>query len=428
MSETYAGPETNDLYDGDTDFETFEDISEVGGDEGEDFESQDFSGTEFETEHKPTKAKADKPSKSSKTEKNELEILDTIEEEKTSTNKKKSEKKEDEDEDDEDEEEKSKEDLEDKKSEESKEAKPKSKPTYMTIDGETLTVDSEALVTVPVDGKNVKVTMSELKKNYSGQVAWDKKFNEINLTQQEVKREKSEVEQTRNFIDTTKNRILEVMQDPNGNPIDAFNIFLDAVGVDTYDIGEKLFLSNLEETYKVLTMSEVERKAYFLEKKNNHLATKASQRAEALQKAERVNSYRQKVDQLRNSFGVSEADYFDAYEELQSFGIEQKDLTEKEIVEWAATKPHRHTVKGLLTPYSEMMSDDTFADLHWKLSQVLLKKQDTVEGIKRSLEQVYGQQAKAEDIRSRLKTVGRPKSEARTQPKKEFESFEDWED
>lgn len=420
MSEQYTGPETNDLYDGDTDFETFEDISEVGGDEGEDFESQDFSGTEFEQGHKPTKAKADKPSKSAKTEKNELEILDTIEDDDKPAPKK-AEKKPTKEEDDED-------DLEETTPEETKEAKPKGKPTYMTIDGETLTVDSEALVTVPVDGKNVKVPMSELKKNYSGQVAWDKKFNEVNISQQEVKREREEVERTRSFIEGTKTRIMEVMQDPNANPIDAFNIFLDAVGVDTYDIGEKLFLSNLEETYKVLTMSEVERKAYFLEKKNNHLATKASQRDEALQKAERVNSYRQKVDQLRNSFGVSEADYFDAYEELQSFGIEQKDLTEREIVEWAATKPHRQTVKSLLTPYSEMMSDDTFADLHWKLSQVLLKKQDTVEGIKKSLEQVYGQQAKAEDIRSRLKTVGRPKSEARTQSKKEFESFEDWED
>lgn len=410
----------------DSTYESFDDLDSNPQD-GEDVEVQGMgSDNDSFDDEEPSYKKRDvnrgeKKGKSAKSETNELEILDTVEDKEVEETPKKKESKEEVKE----EEDEVKEKLED-------EDKPKKgKPVYVQLDGETFSMDSESLITVPVDGKKVQVPLSELTREYSGKEAWSKRFNELNLKNQEISKKEKQIEETNNYYNGLKEKVVSVIQDPQADPTDAFKIFLDAIGVDSYDIMERQFSHNLEELYKVLTMSEEGQRAYFAEKKAKHLAEKNQRRDEELQRSQRTNSYRQKVDQLRNSFGVSESDYVDAYEELQGFGYEAKDLTENDIVEWAATKPHRQTVKSLLQPYSEFMGDETYADLQWKLAQVLLKKQDTPEGIKRSLDQVYGKQAEASSLKSKLKPIGRPKTTTapKVTPKKyEFESFEDLED
>ena len=53
----------------------------------------------------------------------------------------------------------------------------------------------ESLIEVKVDGEIQKVPLQELKNNYAGKVAYDKKFSEINKERQEVTAERDSLEQ-----------------------------------------------------------------------------------------------------------------------------------------------------------------------------------------------------------------------------------------
>lgn len=313
-----------------------------------------------------------------------------------------------------------------------KSAKPKGKPTYVTIDGESFAVPSDALISTQVDGKTEKLTLQELKNHYAGKVAWDKKFNEVNVKDQSLKYKEESFNQKFTQFTGVKQKIEEIISDESKNPKDALKIFLDQFDVDSYDLMERMFKADLTELANVLNMEGPDRKSYFLERKNSHLLNQAEKRKSKEQEDQKLNSYRQKADALRKSSGVSEAQYVDAYEELKSYGYVDKDLSEKEIVEWAATKPHRDEVKTLLTPYKDQFSDDAYGELSWKLANILRSGTESAQIIKQHLAEVYGVPTEVKELSKKLNPLGRkavPKQTSQTSKKNEaFESFDDFEE
>jgi hypothetical protein len=380
----YTGPETNETYSDEESFQTFEDLDEEQEDDGssdsvqgtssfeeneeggnaDDEEEEELDEEERQEKVARQKRKEKDAAKKAKGQKgDDLDKLDTLDEV--------------EEEDEEEEEEKPKEEEEDEEEEEETEdkpedKKPKGKPTYVDIDGETFALTSNALITLPVDGKNEKVTLQELKNSYNAKVVGDKRFNEINVKEINFKKQEAAFNEKLGQFNGAKQQIEEIIKDVTKNPKDALKIFLDSVGVDSYDLMERQFKADLEELANVLNMEPAERKSYFLERKNSHLLEQSKKRDEQRQTEERVRSYTQKVDALRKSNGVSEAQYVDAREELLSYGTAEKDLNERDIVEWAATKPHRESVKSLLTPYEDQFgSQVAYGELSWKLVSIL---------------------------------------------------------
>lgn len=426
---TEASTDNSDVYsDGDT-YETFDDLGDDIFDGGDDITGELDGDDEGEEAPKaaPKKAPAKKdPKKEARGQKSDdIETVDNSS---------------DSEEEEEEVEAPAEEEEEEAPAEEGEEApaeggkpKGKGKPTYVTVDGETYALDSNAVISTQVDGKTEKVTLQELKNNYAGKVSYDKKFNEVNLKEQAHKRAAAEFEGKVRKFDKVKTDIEAIIKDPSKDPEDALKIFLDAFDIDSYDLVERSFKSKLTELANVLNMEPDARKAHFLEKKNSHLQSQAEKREARRQEEEKRNSYRQKADALRKSSGVSEAQYVDAYEELKSYGYEDKDLTEKDIVEWAATKPHRETVDPLLKPYKDQFSDDAFGELKWKLAKILQSGTETPETIKKHLAEVYGVPTEVKELSKKLKPLGRksagPAKKSPTPAKKyEYESFEDLEE
>ncbi len=440
----YNGPEINEVYSDEDTFETFDDLDEEldeleeeqDEDEQQSATSHDSNEEEEENEEeKGEKAKKDARKKKDAAKKargqkgDDMDALETEEENFDDL---------DEDEEEEKEvkdvkEEKEESDKEEEKvGSKDKDGKPKGKPTYVTVDGETYALDSNSIVSTTVDGKIEKVTIQELKNNYAGKVAYDKKFNEINLKEQAIKRTESEVTQKLGHFTKVKQQIEEIIKDPSKNPKDALKIFLDQSGVDSYDLMERMFKADLTELANVLNMEPAERKAYFLEKKNSHLLEQTKKRDEQRQSEQRVTSYTQKVNALRNSFGVSEAQYMDALEELKSYGTDEKEISEHDIVEWAATKPHRATVKTLLDPYIDHLPGNAYGKLAWDLANILREGSETPELIKKHLADVYGVPTEVRQLSKKLNPLGR-KSKPLNKPqpsskKRSYESFDDIDD
>jgi len=437
----YNGPDTNDFYaDDSAPMETFDDLDVEGG-QAEDevqgttaFDDEDYDDEgnvidpEADKVPKYKRAKKEQDKKDKGTKGDDLEALDLDpeqirniddEEEETKDEKEKIEPKSDKKEDDKGE---KKEGLEGKKT--------KGKPSYVQIDGETFAVPGEAVISTTVDGKTENVTLQELKNNYAGKVAYDKKFNEINVKEQTFKKTESDLNYKVERFTHVKNSIEGIMNDVDKNPKEALKIFLDAFDVDTYDLEERMFKHDLAELANVLAMQDTERKAYFLEKKNNHLLNQAEKRKGKDAKEQKHKSYVQQVEALRKSSGVSEVDYVDAYEELISFGNEDKDLTEKQIVEWAATKPHRAEVHSLLEPYKDQFDEDGYGELSWKLVNVLRSGRETKEQIRKNLVDALGVPTEVKELSKKLNPLGRKtKPTPKTTAKKyAYESFEDFEE
>lgn len=443
-STEYNGPENNEVYSDTDTYESFEDLDEMDGDpeeteqqstsshDGESFEEGEAADEEEAEEKaqkkliKAQKAKKEAAKKAKGQKSDDLDALDLEKED--------SEEEEEEDEEEEEaEEEESEEETEEETAEEKKpeDKKAKGKPTYVTVDGETYALDSSAIISTPVNGKNEKVTLQELKNNYAGKVAYDKKFNEVNLKEQTVKKSEAAFHSKLQKFEGVKKEVDAILADPTKDPQDALKIFLDSCGVDSYDLLERSFKARLSELATVLNMEPEARKNYFLEKKTSHLLDLQKKRDEQSKTDEKTNLYRSKVDALRKSFGVSEAQYVDALEELKSYGEKEEAISERDIVEWAATKPHRETVKGLLKPYEDQLEGDAYGELSWKLANILRTGAEKPDDIKKNLKQIYGVPTEVKQLSKKLNPLGR-KGAKKPQPtsskKKSFESFEDIDD
>jgi hypothetical protein len=284
---------------------------------------------------------------------------------------------------------------------------------------------------MPVDGKNTKVSLQELKNNYNAKIVGDKRFNEVNLKELKVAQIEKQANEKVAQYQSVKQKIDDILKDPAKNPRDAMKIFLDSAGVDSYDLMERMFKADLQEFSDIINMEAPERKNYFLEKRNSHLLEQGKKRQDQYEASERVNSYKAKAAALRNSFGVSEAQYVDALEELKSYGTEEKDISEKDIVEWAATKPHRGTVKTLLSPYKDQFQGDSYGELSWNLANLLMSGQETPETIKKNLADVYGVPTEVKELAKKLNPLGRkakPLNKPSSKTSKKFESFDDLDD
>lgn len=434
MSE-YAGPETNEVYNDEDTMETFEDLDEYDENDEDNEEqsvsSQENSDDEDEDEDKPNPEVVKKRAAKEKAKKirgqkgDDMDSLEDDEEEIVEAKpSKKGGKKEEVEEDEEEEVETVVEDKTTAKT-------GKGKPTYVTVDGETFSLDSNSLVSTPVNGKNEKVSIQELKNNYAGKVAYDKKFNEINLKEQTIKRSEAQFQEQLTHHRNVAAKIKGIIDNPEANPKEAFKIFLDENDIDSYDLMERMFKSDLTDLANVLNMEPAERKAYFLEKKNSHLLDKSKKRDEQISNQQKIKIYADKVNALRNSNGVSEAQYMDALEDLVSLGNEEKDLSDKDIVEWAATKPHRDSVRPLLAPYADQLNNEVYGELSWKLANILRSGTETTETIKKHLAEVYGVPSEVRQLSKKLNSLGRRPQTHTAKPassKKGYETFDDLND
>lgn len=436
-STDYNGPDTNEVYSDEDTFESFDDLDEDVGDEVQEEDEQQSARSDGqdddedeEEEEKPSKKSKKEASKKARGQKgDDMDTLDREDEESFEDLEDEEEDKEEEDEEEEESKEEVKEEV--KPVETTEDKKSKIRPTYVEIDGETFSLASSAIVSVPVDGKTEKITLQELKNNYSGKVFHDKRINEVNLYEQSVKKKEADYEQKFSQYRQLKSEIEGIIKDPAKNPKEAFKIFLDSAGVDSYDLMERMFEADLTELANVLNMDTHERKAHFLEKKNSHLLEQSKKRDEIRQSEERVKSYKAKTDALRNSSGVSEAQYMDALDELKSFGHKDVDISEQDIVEWAATKPHRAEVKTLLEPYKDQFQGDAYGELSWKLAKILQSGSESKDIIKKHLAEIYGLPTEVKELSKKLNPLGR-KSKVPAKvlsPKKgKFESFDDIDD
>jgi hypothetical protein len=250
----------------------------------------------------------------------------------------------------------------DKPSEEEVHAKPEVKRDGKVVkikDGsETKEIGEDATIKVKVKGKNEFVSIAELKKNYSGQVAFDEKFKEVTAEKESAKKEIDAYLQEKQTLASHLSHIAEIMDNPEKNPYEALSYLVDMRGGNPVEFNKRVLQYMSEEVNRISEMDSVEQELYWTRKEAELLKNRSTAKAEQESRAKAEMERKTQLLQLRESQGVSEEQYVQSERELYDLGYKKEQITPETIVTYSAMKPHYDKAEGLCAKFEEDLSTD----------------------------------------------------------------------
>jgi len=229
--------------------------------------------------------------------------------------------------------------------------------------GTATDVSEDATVKVKVNGRNEFVPLKELRDNYSGKVAWENKFNEIKEEKSQVETKSKQFETERNQIVSHLTKIADMLDSDDKNPLEALHYLVDITGRDTLQFSKKVMEYLSEEVHNLDSMDDVERQLYWKNKEVDTIRSNQAARAENLKNTEAEKERITKIDQLRESHGVTENDFVKSHRELKELGYDDKQITPEAIVNYTVMKPHFEKAESLVEPYEQDLGDSEIETL-----------------------------------------------------------------
>lgn len=286
-------------------------------------------------------------------------------------------------------------------------------------------IEKDAKVRVKIDGAFQEVPVQELINQYSGKVAYDKKFTEIGQKNKEVEAREIQVSKTQSFLKETVSEIVQKLEDPNSNPFDALSILVEKSGRDSFNLYKRALEANLDEVEKLMAMTPVERENFFLKKENEFRTKSEEARKAATQKEQAFNQALSKVDSLRQAHGISEEQFVNALDELEAEGTDTSKMSDEQVVDYASLKPHVSAVQDVLEPYEQSIDDSKYSKVVQKLARELRSGEFTKEQLTEWARKEFMDED-LKDLQQRTKEV---QKRAPREPVKEpvkLETLDDW--
>jgi len=261
------------------------------------------------------------------------------------------------DEESDEEEEVSEEEGQEAKSKESEDAEKGSGAKVKTIKGSSeqggVQVPDDTAFRVKIKGKSESVPLKELINNYTGKVVYDEKFGELNTQTQEFTQKEQKFLQERGQVLERLGNIIDIIDDPEKSPDEAVGYLLDLAGRNSYDFKKRFFESMADEFEAYGEMEDTERRAYWAEKKVEYLERSSKSSAKLQEDRQTREDAIQRVDQLRETYDVSEDQYVSAHHDLLELGEGQP--TPQQVVKYAALLPNEDDYEGVVQGIAEAL-------------------------------------------------------------------------
>lgn len=278
-------------------------------------------------------------------------------------------------------------------------------------------LDEEAVLPVKINGKEELVQVKDLMGNYSGKVAWDKKFSEIDQTRKQVASKELKLKQVEDMIKSVYEE-----KDPQ---IKMYRM-AQLANVDPIEFRQKFFDENISMLEKYYSMSEDERKADALAYEasiHKHRADTLESAAKAKQDSESLQA---KVIELRERHQVSEREFVDAYDRLEARAragqLDPKLVTPEYIMQavevdrlWAAAS---EKLEGLGLDWNDQTKNQNLQKLIKNAHQLGLKPQDMAEmvdelwGVKKAQKKIEDKRKETQEFLTGKKDVPQAKPKA----------------
>ena len=248
--------------------------------------------------------------------------------------------------------------------------------TTAKLDGKTIRIkegdkavdlNEESTVPVRVNGRKQFVPMKELISNYSGKVAFDKKFEEIENTKKEFNTQKEQFDSEKQVVVDHFSKIGGMLQsaltDPESDPVAAMKYLVEISGNDVLKFEKRLVEHYSNIVHGFDDMDDSEQGLYWSRRENeilrNHQTTQAKLAEERTAKEQLSDSQ----VKLREQYGVSDTEYTAAQEKLSSLGYDLKGVTPEQVCKFHVLGPLVEKATGLCEQFEDDLGDEEMSSL-----------------------------------------------------------------
>lgn len=277
-------------------------------------------------------------------------------------------------------------------------------------------LDEEALVPVKINGKEEMVPVRDLMTNYSGKTAWDKKFSELDQTRKQTQGQQQKVQEITNMIQQVYEE-----QDPELRIMKIAKL----AGIDEMQFRQKFYQDNVQWLEKYYTMSDDERRAEDLA----YEAKVHKHRADTLEKSirdqEDYKSLNGKVENLRASHNVTEREFVEKYDQLETLvklgRISSQQVTPETIVQAITNDRYvgaaLNKIDNLGLQWNEQTKNQnitravTKAIEHGLTIEEMIEGMDEAWGIKKAQRKIEEKKRENQEFISGKKPVSQPKAQ-----------------
>jgi hypothetical protein len=217
---------------------------------------------------------------------------------------------------------------------------------------ERLEIPQDAVISVTIDGEEQEISLNDLRNNYSGKVAWDKKFSELGREKQQFSQDKSLVEKYVSDFAALAEK---------GDHAGAMEYLASLSGQNPLEFRKALRDQIIEEHKAMLEMDETQKQAYELQEENEFLKRQKESESMRSEEQQTLMELQNQIKSMQETHKVSDEELMAAYDELgKEFGDE---LTLDTIQEYIVASRAYSTVESVLGEASSSMSEEILHDM-----------------------------------------------------------------
>jgi len=192
---------------------------------------------------------------------------------------------------------------------------------------EILELNPESKLTHKVDGKDVEVSVQELLNHYSGHVAWDKRF-------QELDKDKKTWQNKTNEVDKFVTDFFNLAMTP-GKAIEAFQMLATATNQDPIKFTRDLRSSILQEHQKYASLTEDERKLLDIQEETHFYDRQRQQKQQEYQREQSHLQVQRDLNAFEGKYNLGQEKTAEIYntltQHLVKHGRDPQTLTVKDL-------------------------------------------------------------------------------------------------
>lgn len=187
------------------------------------------------------------------------------------------------------------------------------RPIKLTYGEESYEILPSAQVPVKVDGEKGSVALQDLINSYSGKIAYDKRFNELNQEKQKFKQEERKFQQEKAFVDDKINKFYDLSQQ---DPIKAFDFLCEISGKDPIEF-QKNFRENLVKKFEeYYNLDSIGRREFDLTERERYLESKKQAETEKREREKAIREEQARIQDTLHKYSLDQDTYFDVRDEL----------------------------------------------------------------------------------------------------------------
>lgn len=227
---------------------------------------------------------------------------------------------------------------------------------------ERIEIPQDALFNVKIDGEEQEISLNDLRNNYSGKVAWDKKYSELG-------NEKRSFEEEKTIVEKYINEFAELSG--KGDHLGAMEYLATISGQNPLDFRRSLRNQIIEDHKSMLEMDEFQKEAYETKEENEFLKRQQESQIQRGEEQQSVYELRNQLEEFQKAQSVSDEELVNAYDELNATYEGEVDIsTIQEYI--GASRAYAKTEEALSAVTDSTVSDEVYN----QLAEVVMENPD----------------------------------------------------